>query len=222
MTSRLAALVIAMLVLGCNRSEEPPDPDVTAQEEAEARESELPLPQAKPLPPMPEPPPSRTGRLSGRSAGGVDTVSGVWRARATRCENPPALQVVAGDEHVGTILLYQLDSLAAVAASYRVVSVDSGFGRPPSVQLGVQLTPDGGIRAFRAANGTATLERLDVETTGQFAVTLKEVDSLDSLRYVGVFHRVPVGSGSVEDCQAILEGRPVPRDSTPSRTPSRP
>ena len=216
MNSRLTALVIAMLVLGCDRSEEPADAEAAVQEDTEA------APQTRPLPPMPEHPPARTGRLSGRSAGGVDTVSGVWRAHATRCENPPALQVVAGDEHVGTILLYQLDSIAPVAENYRVTSVDSGFGRSPSVQLAVQLTPDGGIRAFRAASGTATLERLDGETTGQFAVTLKEVDSLDSLRYVGVFQRVPVGPGSVEDCRTIREGRPVTRDSTLSRTPSRP
>jgi hypothetical protein len=115
------------------------------------------------------------------------------------------VQVVAQDGDLGTILLFHLAPPVWWLDSYPAAMLDSAFPQAPAVQIGVQHTADRSVRAYTAANGTAELEELNGSTSGRFAVTLIEVESQDSLRYVGVFADIPVGRALPEDCAAIAE-----------------
>lgn len=137
------------------------------------------------------------------SAGGTDTLLGSWPARAAACDEPPALQVLAQSQDVGTLILLHLAQPIPDQSSYPVAVPDSGFPSPPAAQVAAQLTMPGSVRAFQAVNGTVELTALDATVSGRFAVTLRETESQDSLRYVGVFEGIPIGRAAAADCAAM-------------------
>lgn len=161
------------------------------------------LAQRRALPPMPDYPVARRLRLVAVSAGETDTVRGSWPARATSCDQPPALEVVTQDQDVGTLILVHLYRGQSALSSYPVAAPDSGFPAPPAAQLAVQIASPGSMRAFQAVYGTVELSALDAAVSGRFAVTLREIQSHDSLRYVGTFEGIPLGPALVADCAAI-------------------
>ena len=146
--TRVAWRLLLLGIVGCagGADSEPP------QEPAVGVDVETP-PQAMPLPPMPQVPASERGRLVAVSAGGRDTLGGAWVARAVRCERPPVLQVIARNEEVGTLILIHLAVDRQAVGSYTIAAVDSGFPSAPAAQMGVHVSSDLGVRAFRAVDG---------------------------------------------------------------------
>jgi hypothetical protein len=205
MSRKIVALVIAG-GLACAPS------DSGTKDDGESVDLEASVRQG-PLPPMPSFPSPQREHLVTVSAGWRDTVDGSWRARAVICERPRALQLVAKDSVVGTIALFHLAPDGDLAPEYAVTVSNRGHPPAPAVQMGVLVTGGTMARAFQAVNGTAVLEELSGVVTGRFSVTLREVDSNDSLRWVGVFLEVPVEPASATDCAAVAE--PVAPSDTP-------
>lgn len=189
-----------MAILGCGGGAE----SAPQQESGMGEDIETP-PSTVPLPPMPQVPSPARGRLVAVSAGGRDTLDGAWVARGVRCARPPVLQVMAGSEEVGTLILFHLGVDGQPTRSYAIAAVDSGFPKPPAAQMGVHVSTERGVRAFRAIDGTVDLEKLNGRTTGRFRVTLVEVDSQDSLRHAGVFLDLPVEPASGRECEGVAE-----------------
>ncbi len=176
-----------------------------------------------PLPPepleMPDFPAQRRGRMVAASAGapGGQEIEGSWEARAAMCEDPPWMQVMAGEPGIGTLVLLQLPPAEERVARYPIVIVDSGPPPAPAAQIGVQLFRGPASYAYQALEGEVEVYGFGDRVSARFAVKLREIQSNDTVLYAGVFHGVGLQPLPLEQCQAAkaaLEELDVPPDTS--------
>ena len=154
--------------------------------------------------PMPEFPESRSGWLIANSAGAYD-LRGEWEARAAMCDDPPVLEVLAERPGFGTLVLLQLPEPDARLTRYPIVIADSGAPPPPAAQIGVQLFQDRNSYAFQGLSGEVELYGFAERVSGRYAVTLREIQTDNEAKFVGVFEAIPIEPLSAEMCLAMKE-----------------
>ena len=176
-----------------------------------------------PLPPealeMPDFPAQQRGRLVAASAGapGGEEIEGSWEAGAAMCEDPPMMQMMAGEPGIGTLVLLQLPATEKRVARYPIVIVDSGPPPAPAAQIGVQLFRGPASYAYQALEGEVEVYGFGDRVSARFAVKLREIQSDDTVLYAGVFHGVGLQPLPLEQCQAAkaaLEELDVPPDTS--------
>ncbi|MGD2134814.1 MAG: hypothetical protein PVF27_01590 [Gemmatimonadales bacterium] len=163
---------------------------------------------------MPDYPDPVRGRLVAVSAGIYD-LEGMWPARAARCIDPPMLEVhglVPGAPGVGTLVLLQLPTDDPLTA-YPIMTVDEGVPEPPAAQIAVQDTRGQTAHVFQGLEGSVELYGFDTRASGRFALTLRELQSDNQAKYVGVFHGVPLEDLPADYCRQYREGLVAPPDS---------
>lgn len=153
---------------------------------------------------MPDFPSQERGQLVAASAGapGGQEMDGSWEAAAAICEDPPMMQVMAGEPGIGTLVLLQLPPANQRVAHYPIVIVDSGPPLPPAAQIGVQLFRGRASYAYQAMDGEVELYGYGDRVSGRFAATLREIQSNDTVLYTGVFHGVGLQPLPLEQCEA--------------------
>jgi hypothetical protein len=109
---------------------------------------------------------------------------------------------VADGQSVGTVALLFLPESGELLTSYPV-ALDSATPSPPVARVGVQVSGELGVRGYQGVHGTIELSALDGTADGRLAVTLRDVDAQDSLRYVAVFHGVSVARPGAAECAAL-------------------
>ena len=181
---------------------------------------EDPLP-AEPLE-MPDFPTQQRGRMVAASSGapGGEEMDGSWEAGAAMCEDPPMMQVMAGEPGIGTLVLLQLPPADERVARYPIVIVDSGLPPTPAAQIGVQLFRGPASYAYQAMEGEVEVYGYGDRVSARFAVRLREIQSGDTVLYAGVLHGVGLQPLPVEQCEAAkaaLEELDAPPDT--SETP---
>ena len=168
---------------------------------------------------MPDFPSQQRGRLVAVSAGapGGEEINGSWKADAAMCEDPPMMQVIAGEPGIGTLVLLQLPAAEERVARYPIVIVDSGPPPAPAAQIGVQLFRGPASYAYQALEGEVEVYGFGDRVSARFAVKLREIQSDDTVLYAGVFHGVGLQPLPLEQCQAAkaaLEELDVPPDTS--------
>ena len=168
---------------------------------------------------MPDFPPQQRGRLVAASAGapGGEEINGSWEADAAMCEDPPMMQVMAGEPGIGTLVLLQLPPAGERVAHYPIVIVDSGPPPAPAAQVGVQLFRGPASYAYQAMEGEVEVYSFGDRVSARFAVRLRDIQSDDTVLYAGVFHGVGLEPLPLEQCQdakAALEELDVPPDTS--------
>ncbi|MBE0591547.1 MAG: hypothetical protein IH616_04020 [Gemmatimonadales bacterium] len=154
--------------------------------------------------PMPEFPEARSGWLIANSAGAYD-LRGEWEARAAMCDDPPVLEVLAERPGFGTLVLLQLPEPDARLTRYPIVITDSSAPQPPAAQIGVQLFQDRNSYAFQGLSGEVELYGFAERVSGRYAVTLREIQTDNEAKFVGVFDGIPIEALSAEMCLAMKE-----------------
>ena len=177
----------------------------------------------EPLPPepleMPDFPAQQRGRMVAVSTGapGGEEINGSWEAGAAMCEDPPMMQVMGGEPGIGTLVLLQLPPAGERMARYPIVIVDSGPPPAPAAQIGVQLFRGPASYAYQAMEGEVEVYGYGDRVSARFAVSLREIQSNDTVLYAGVFHGVGLQPLPLEQCQAAkaaLEELDVPPDTS--------
>lgn len=154
--------------------------------------------------PMPDYPDPRRGWLVANSAGPYP-LRGEWPARAATCDDPPVLEVLAEQPGFGTLILLQLPAPDSRMTRYPIVVVDSGAPEPPAAQIGVQRFEGRNSYAFQGLAGEVELYGLADRVSGRYAVTLREIQTDNEAKYVGVFEGIPLQALPPEQCQAMKE-----------------
>lgn len=153
---------------------------------------------------VPEPVP---GRLVVQVPGaGRATMGGPWRARASTCEQPRALQVVTEGDSVDVLLLIFLPDTASPEREYPVLQLDSvpdGYAEPHA-RIGVQRL-GAQVASYQGAAGSVDLEQLGRFASGRFEALLREAISWDTLRMFGRFADLPVAAAAPDVCGPTAE-----------------
>lgn len=134
-------------------------------------------------------------------------LSGEWRPAAGMCGSPPTLQLVARGDSVDVIVLLRLPENGPATGAYRVAGPQDTVAGPGTARIGVQrlLYVE---RAYRSERGAVELQRLDRLASGRFDVVLRELNAIDTVRYLGVFERIRLDSLPGAQCQLAPGGLP--------------
>lgn len=193
------AAAMTLILAGCGSA---PGTDA-ASERGGASSLERSAPTSSDSIEMPAYPAPERGHLVTLSAGAFD-LGGDWSATAGVCAEPPLLQVVATAAGIGAIILVQLPDSGNPVMTYPIQLVDSGLPKPPAAQIGVQMLQEG-ASGFQAHAGSVVVQDLGRHATGRFAVTLRETRAERSVKYAGVFDRIPVESLPPDECRRARE-----------------
>jgi hypothetical protein len=142
---------------------------------------------------MPRYPDAGIGHMGVQSAGpsGAEEIRRDWLAQAGWCETPPMLQVKAEQVAVGgTLVLLALPEQKIT--TYPITLVNQGLPTPPAAQIGVQVFSRLGSAAYQAMDGAVEVYAWGKTVSGRFAVTLREINRNDRLRFVGAFREIPL------------------------------
>ena len=159
------------------------------------------------LPPMPRFPEASRGRMAVVSAGpaGADSIHREWAADAGWCETPPMLLVKSEQPgEGGTLVLLALP--ADRITSYPVTTVTQGLPTPPAAQIGVQVYRPTGPLAYQALDGSVDLYAFGPTVSGRFAVTLREINRNEKIRFAGAFKEVPLARLDAAYCTPAASG----------------
>jgi hypothetical protein len=153
---------------------------------------------------MPDFPAQQRGRMVAVSIGapGGEEMDGSWEAGAAMCEDPPMMQVMAGEPGIGTLVLLQLPPAAERVGRYPIVITESGAPPAPAAQIGIQLFRDPASYAYQAMDGEVEVYGYGDRVSARFAATMREIQSNDTVMYAGVFHGVTLQPLPVEQCAA--------------------
>ena len=203
----LTTLTIAGLALtsACGGEADSEDgeaaPGLSAVPQMAAPEEDPASPQALEMPDFPA---QQRGRMVAASVGapGGEEMDGSWEAGAAMCEDPPMMQVMAGEPGIGTLVLLQLPPANERVGRYPIVIVESGAPEPPAAQIGVQLFRGPASYAYQAMDGEVEVYGYGDRLSARFAATMREIQSNDTVMYAGVVHGVTLQPLPVEQCEA--------------------
>jgi hypothetical protein len=159
------------------------------------------------LPPMPRYPEASKGHLAVQSAGapGLDSIRRDWPAEAGWCETPPMLLVKSEQPgQGGTLVLLALP--ADRITTYPVTTVTQGLPAPPAAQIGVQVYRNTGALAYQALDGNVDLYAFGKAVSGRFAVTLREINRNEKIRFTGAFREIPLSRLDPAFCTPAATG----------------
>lgn len=134
-------------------------------------------------------------------------LGGTWKLEAGVCHQPPTLQLRGLGDSVDVMLLLQLPAQGAATGTYVIAAPDDTVAASRTARLGVQKVLYADV-AYRGERGSVELNRLDDLVSGRFDVVLRDDVSADTVRYLGVFDRIPVDSLSGPACRAAERGVP--------------
>jgi hypothetical protein len=159
------------------------------------------------LPPMPRYPEASRGHMEVRSAGpqGADSIQRDWAAEAGWCDSPPMLLVKSEQPgQGGTLVLLALP--ADRITTYPVTTVAQGLPTPPAAQIGVQVYRPTGSSAYQASEGNVDLYAFGPTVSGRFAVTLREINRNEKVRFAGAFREIPLSRLDPAFCTPAASG----------------
>ena len=159
------------------------------------------------------PPAAQAGALVTRALGEPGPLNDRWQPTAGICVSPPSFQLLAQSDSVDVLLLLDLPEDSAAAGRYVVPAPTDSTASGRLARLGVQQLRYTSL-SYHAQVGTVQLERLDRAASGRFDVTLQEMPSHRTFRYLGVFEGIPVDTLSQAVCQ-----RAAPDSTSTSRSP---
>lgn len=190
---KLGALLF-VLVIGCRGGPSTEDDPKNSADVAEGS------PAQRVVLDMPDYPAAKGERLVTVSAGKHD-LGGSWRPRAGVCSGPDLLIMRAGDGGIGVIVLLVLPEERERVTKYLAVMSGPILPEPRVSRVGVQLLAGESSFGFQASDGVVEISEIDRTLSGRFAVTLRDVDTDEAIKYVGVFQQIPIEELPGDQCR---------------------
>ena len=104
----------------------------------------------------------------------------------------------------GTLVILALP--ADRITTYPVTTVTAGLPTPPAAQIGVQVYRATGAMAYQALEGNVDLYAFGPTVSGRFAVTLREINRNERIRFVGAFREIPLSRLDPAFCAPAASG----------------
>jgi hypothetical protein len=105
------------------------------------------------------------------------------------------------------MIVLRSPSAGWTTGTYVVVSPEDTTDAPGTARIGVQRVSYVD-EAYQGERGRVELSRLDRLASGRFDVALRDLNSPDTVRYLGAFDRIPVDSLQSAECQTAARGIP--------------
>jgi hypothetical protein len=151
-------------------------------------------------------PTARRGALLARPAL-PGPIGGEWVATAGLCPEPPTFHLLAPGDSLDLMIVLRSPSEGWTTGTYLVASPEDTTDAPGTARIGLQRVSYVD-QSYQGARGQIELSRLDRLVSGRFDVALRDLNSQDTVRYLGVFDRIPVDSLPPAECQAAARGIP--------------